>query len=107
MTTKFLTIKFAKFPNLLSWKIPNFINIVVLASLIYGTNGILLKFCGLLRFSAKICSFLRFSMVFLCVPNAVVSRKAENLQKICENLRKNAKWLGLSPFWFVPLINFF
>ena len=56
--------------------------------------------CGFLRVPAVFCGFLRKSAVFfenLRFPNALFSRKRRESAKICENLRKSAFGLGLSP----------
>ena len=64
-------------------------------------------FCENLRFSAVFCENLRFPAVFcenLCLRNAIIPRKSENLQKsakICEKLRIR---LGLFPFSLSLLI---
>ena len=64
-------------------------------------------FCENLRFSAKICGFLRFS----APPKCCNSQEKRKSAKISENLRKTANLAPFVPFSLspssFPLINFF
>ena len=67
------------------------------AALKKGTNASLRFSAGSCGFLRKSCENLRFPCENLRFPNALFSRGRRESAKICENLRKSAFGLGLSP----------